>query len=292
MLCLLSTPIFFTLISLFAALTAGQIRNNTHGPGYYVQSNNGGTPDFLLVRGGQDNKIYSDVFLCTNNFLQGDCRVVALEWGLQGCLTLQPEMQNSINSWAFPLQVTKAVGAEQCRTYAAAQMLLQCQIQATTLKMNPHQQNKVDISVRSLSPDEQRLFRLYGKLPNKKDLLQNKLKERKYFDSGDYALSKAGKASDIGVTQIGREHPVPENIPHSSTSPANGHHGSISSASPGTVPAGLLGRGASPVKEGGSFLHRETSASDMEPEDSEPKSEETLEEGSEHARLKPVAISQ
>lgn len=29
-----------------------------------------------------------------------------------------------------------------------------------------------------LSPDEARLFRLYGKLPNKKDLLQNKLKVR------------------------------------------------------------------------------------------------------------------
>jgi hypothetical protein len=59
--------------------------------------------------------------------------------------------------------------------------------------MNPHQKNKVDISVsshsppihteklrhipyKSLSADEQRLFRLYGKLPNKKDLLQNKLK--------------------------------------------------------------------------------------------------------------------
>ena len=27
-----------------------------------------------------------------------------------------------------------------------------------------------------MSADEQRLFRLYGKLPNKKDLLQNKLK--------------------------------------------------------------------------------------------------------------------
>ena len=27
-----------------------------------------------------------------------------------------------------------------------------------------------------MSPDEQRLFRLYGKLPNKTDLLQNKLK--------------------------------------------------------------------------------------------------------------------
>ncbi|TID13645.1 putative camp-regulated phosphoprotein family protein [Venturia nashicola] len=156
--------------------------------------------------------------------------------------------------------------------------------------MNPHQHNKVDIS--SLSPDEQRLFRLYGKLPNKKDLLQNKLKERKYFDSGDYALSKAGKASDIGVTQIGREHPVPENIPHSSTPPTNGHHGSISSASPGTASAGLLGRGASPVKEGGSYLHRETSASDVEAaENGEPMSKETLEEGSEHATQEPVAIS-
>lgn len=29
---------------------------------------------------------------------------------------------------------------------------------------------------KKLSPDEQRLFRLYGKLPNKSDLLQNKLK--------------------------------------------------------------------------------------------------------------------
>lgn len=40
--------------------------------------------------------------------------------------------------------------------------------------------------------------------------------ERKYFDSGDYALSKAGKASDTGVTTIGTEHPNAENIPHAS----------------------------------------------------------------------------
>ncbi|KAF2840541.1 Endosulfine-domain-containing protein [Patellaria atrata CBS 101060] len=120
--------------------------------------------------------------------------------------------------------------------------------------MNPHQQNKVDIS--KLSPDEQRLFRLYGKLPNKKDLLQNKLKERKYFDSGDYALSKAGKASDIGVTQIGREHPVPENIPHS-TSPHNSN-GGINLPAPHTSGHGQSG---SPVKES-SFLHRGTSVDD------------------------------
>lgn len=79
--------------------------------------------------------------------------------------------------------------------------------------MLPAQKNKVDIS--SLSEEEQKLFRLYGKLPSKKDILSNKLKERKYFDSGDYALSKAGKASDVGVTTIGSKHPLPENIPHS-----------------------------------------------------------------------------
>lgn len=150
--------------------------------------------------------------------------------------------------------------------------------------MNPLQQKqKVDIS--SLSADEQRLFRLYGKLPNKKDLLQNKLKERKYFDSGDYALSKAGKASDVGVTQIGREHPVPENIPHSSTSPHNQHNGSIS-ASPGTIPgqnlAGVLARGGSPVKEG-SGLQRERSAEDEE-------SDAPEEQGSEHAKSRPVVV--
>ncbi|KAF1987874.1 Endosulfine-domain-containing protein, partial [Aulographum hederae CBS 113979] len=135
--------------------------------------------------------------------------------------------------------------------------------------MNPHQQNKVDIS--SLTPEEQRLFRLYGKLPNKKDLLQNKLKERKYFDSGDYALSKAGKASDIGVTSIGREHPVPENIPHSS-SPGHpqGHNGSISlppgeKLTPGAPGAGT-GQG-SPVKEGTSFLHRGQSVDDEDEEE-------------------------
>ncbi|KAI0164484.1 camp-regulated phosphoprotein/endosulfine conserved region-domain-containing protein [Hypoxylon sp. FL1284] len=57
--------------------------------------------------------------------------------------------------------------------------------------MNPHQKNKVD--VKSLSPEEQRLFRLYGKLPSRSDHFAKHLKERKYFDSGDYAMSKAGK---------------------------------------------------------------------------------------------------
>ena len=55
--------------------------------------------------------------------------------------------------------------------------------------------------------------------------------ERKYFDSGDYALSKAGKASDVGVTQIGSKHPLPENIPHSHIN-TSGSTTSSSTASP------------------------------------------------------------
>lgn len=127
--------------------------------------------------------------------------------------------------------------------------------------MNPHQQNKIDIS--SLSPDEQRLLRLYGKIPNKKDLLQNKLKERKYFDSGDYALSKAGKASDVGVTTIGSRHPLPENIPHlTATSPPQNSSmpNHLNTHTPGGSHNGFSGSmSRSPVREH-SILHRRTSA--------------------------------
>lgn len=96
------------------------------------------------------------------------------------------------------------------------------------------------------------------------------MKERKYFDSGDYALSKAGKASDVGVTQIGREHPNPESIPHLSSSPhdpnGNGpgqHRGSISGGPTLPTPShSQSGASGSPIKEG-SYLARETSADDI-----------------------------
>jgi hypothetical protein len=88
--------------------------------------------------------------------------------------------------------------------------------------------------------------------------------ERKYFDSGDYALSKAGKAGDVGVTQVGREHPNPEKIPHIAPPTPTG----------GVVPQNGISqenKAGSPVKEH-SFMHRETSlnretsASDFENE--------------------------
>ncbi|KAI1085300.1 Endosulfine-domain-containing protein [Whalleya microplaca] len=128
--------------------------------------------------------------------------------------------------------------------------------------MNPHQKNKVD--VKSLSPEEQRLFRLYGKLPSKSDHFAKHLKERKYFDSGDYAMSKAGKGDSVDTGSVGSQHPVPENIPHLTSPsqnnsahsgfnggpPAHQHHPSVS---------GAQGSAGSPVKEA-SFLNQETSA--------------------------------
>ncbi|CAG8683283.1 2530_t:CDS:2, partial [Funneliformis caledonium] len=73
-----------------------------------------------------------------------------------------------------------------------------------------------------LTEEEKKLFRMYGKLPTGKDLLSHKLKERKYFDSGDYALSKAGKTSG----PVGVQHPSPETIPHANAIAATTHNSS------------------------------------------------------------------
>ncbi|KAF9385747.1 hypothetical protein CPB97_004519 [Podila verticillata] len=74
----------------------------------------------------------------------------------------------------------------------------------------------------TLNEQEKKLQKMYGRLPTPKDLLGHKLKERKYFDSGDYALSKAGKTT----TPVGSQHPQPENIPHSNPVAPNAVHGS------------------------------------------------------------------
>ncbi|KAF9167260.1 hypothetical protein DFQ27_002969 [Actinomortierella ambigua] len=70
-----------------------------------------------------------------------------------------------------------------------------------------------------MAEQQARLQQKYGNLPIfSKTLMSHQ--ERKYFDSGDYALSLAGK----NVT-VGSEHPQPESIPHSI--PTNTLQGSI-----------------------------------------------------------------
>lgn len=52
----------------------------------------------------------------------------------------------------------------------------------------------------------------YGKIPTRADILKQQLSRRKFFDSGDYALSKANTSNK--PCEVGSEHPAPENIPH------------------------------------------------------------------------------
>lgn len=124
----------------------------------------------------------------------------------------------------------------------------------------------------TLSPEEQRLFRLYGKLPSQAAVFAKNQHQRKYFDSGDYALNKAGKGDGMDTGTVGDKHPDPENIRHGSIglAPVGGipqhppgltKSGSSISGGPsgsnvnvGSIPVG------SPAKESG--LQRETSAED------------------------------
>ncbi|QRV77716.1 hypothetical protein RhiJN_20553 [Ceratobasidium sp. AG-Ba] len=102
--------------------------------------------------------------------------------------------------------------------------------------MLPAQRKKVDMS--TMTEEEKKLFRLYGKLPTHKNVLTKVQKDRKYFDSGDYALSKAGVTPQ---TAVGTAIPHPENIPHVTPSPHPNVHAPLS-----TSPTGQIG---SPIKE-------------------------------------------
>ncbi|PVF98470.1 hypothetical protein CPB86DRAFT_732984 [Serendipita vermifera] len=107
--------------------------------------------------------------------------------------------------------------------------------------MLPAQRKKVDMS--SMTEEEKKLFMLYGKLPTHKNVLTKIQKDRKYFDSGDYALSKAGVAPQ---STVGTAIPSPESIPHASP-PTN--LSTSSSGTPVSTPGIGVGTGTSPVRE-------------------------------------------
>ncbi|KAL8376608.1 hypothetical protein RB595_007625 [Gaeumannomyces hyphopodioides] len=64
---------------------------------------------------------------------------------------------------------------------------------------------------------DENLLHKYGKLPSKGSLLQHQLERRKYFDSGDFALSKTKTPSDTGTIATGSEHPTRETVAHPSS---------------------------------------------------------------------------
>lgn len=63
--------------------------------------------------------------------------------------------------------------------------------------------------------NDEELRDIMSKIPTRAEFLKSQLKQRKFFDSGDYAMSKAGKKQEL-PGDVGCEHPVPERIPHRS----------------------------------------------------------------------------
>jgi len=137
--------------------------------------------------------------------------------------------------------------------------------------MLPAQRNKVDLS--KLTPQEQQLFAKYGKLPTHKNILTKMQKERKYFDSGDYALSKAGVTPQ---STVGTAIPNPENIPHASNPGISNGHQNPSSVSPTTS--------TSPVNRESGLAHimntKPPEAEAEEEEDTESETDEPKQHGS------------
>jgi len=107
--------------------------------------------------------------------------------------------------------------------------------------------------MKTMTEEEKKLFMLYGKLPTHKNVLTKVQKDRKYFDSGDYALSKAGVAPQ---STVGTAIPSPDTIPHAtppsnlntsqSGIPTSSSGASGASTSPHTVPMGVS---RSPTRE-------------------------------------------
>ncbi|CAK9437940.1 uncharacterized protein LODBEIA_P23180 [Lodderomyces beijingensis] len=50
--------------------------------------------------------------------------------------------------------------------------------------------NTQNIDLSKLSPQELRIYKMYGKLPTTSQILSSKFHDKKYFDSGDYAMQK------------------------------------------------------------------------------------------------------
>ncbi|TFK74751.1 hypothetical protein BDN72DRAFT_892774 [Pluteus cervinus] len=128
--------------------------------------------------------------------------------------------------------------------------------------MLPAQRNKIDLS--KLSDQEKVLISKYGKLPTHKNVLMKMQKERKYFDSGDYALSKAGVAPQ---SNVGTAIPNPENIPHASASSSPGAHVLVGSPTNPT----------SPMNKESGLSQSQTTDVEMETESTEPEPEKAKE---------------
>lgn len=73
--------------------------------------------------------------------------------------------------------------------------------------------NTQGIDLSKLSPQEMRIYKLYGKLPTTQQILSSKFQDKKYFDSGDYAMQKQMGSHKSGVPgSVPMAHPNAEKV--------------------------------------------------------------------------------
>lgn len=79
------------------------------------------------------------------------------------------------------------------------------------LKPPPNSQN---LDLDKLTPDELKIYKMYGKLPTRQQILSSKFKDKKYFDSGDYAMQKQlGENSKVNIpSNVPLRHPNAEKV--------------------------------------------------------------------------------
>ncbi|RCK57990.1 mRNA stability protein IGO2 [Candida viswanathii] len=72
--------------------------------------------------------------------------------------------------------------------------------------------NVQHLDLSKLSPQELRIYKMYGKLPTTQQILSSKFQDKKYFDSGDYAMQKqSGFKSGVPGT-MSMKHPNAERM--------------------------------------------------------------------------------
>lgn len=69
--------------------------------------------------------------------------------------------------------------------------------------------NEQGLDLSKLSPQELRIYRMYGKLPTTQQILSLRFQDKKYFDSGDYAMQK-----QLGGPRLGLGGSVPMGHPN------------------------------------------------------------------------------
>lgn len=96
--------------------------------------------------------------------------------------------------------------------------------------------NEQGLDLSKLSPQGLRIYRMYGKLPTTQQILSSKFQDKKYFDSGDYAMQKQLGGPKSGILGgMSMRHPNAEKVKEIY------NRNSISAANSGILFNGKLG---------------------------------------------------